>query len=161
MNKHDLIKHLMLSAHPLEGGYYKRTYASGNFICRDADKRNLLSSIYYMLTDDSPIGYLHKNKSDILHYHQLGSAIQYIIVTPEGELQEKVLGSDISHGEQLQLLVYGGSWKAARLLRGDYALLSEAVTPGFDYADNTIATVGSIAAQFPDLLDKLKPYIKV
>jgi predicted cupin superfamily sugar epimerase len=56
--------------------------------------------------------------------------------------------------------VPGGWWKASRICAGDYALVSEAVAPGFDYADNEIASMASIAQHFPKLLHLLEQYIK-
>jgi len=62
MTKEDVIEKLGLALHPSEGGYFRRTYASDlNFKEGNYD-RKLLTLIYYMLTSDSPIGYLHKNK---------------------------------------------------------------------------------------------------
>jgi len=108
-----------------------------------------MSSIYYMLTDDSPTGRLHRNRSDILHYWHAGGALRYWLITPEGELRNIVLGPNLAAGEQLQLLVPGGWWKATELARGGFGLLSEAVTPGFDFADMTLARCADIVAAFP------------
>ena len=61
MNKRQLIEKLSLTAH-IEGGYFSRTYCSDikTDLPSYPEPRRLLSSIFYMLTDDSPIGYLHK-----------------------------------------------------------------------------------------------------
>jgi predicted cupin superfamily sugar epimerase len=119
-----------------------------------------LSSIYYLLSSDSPIGYLHRNRSDIIHYFHSGSSIRYLIVSPDGKVEEKTLGCDIANGELPQMIVQGGYWKAARLSSGEYGLISEAVAPGFDYEDNELATVAEIDRSFPDLAAYLDGYIK-
>lgn len=75
-------------------------------------------------------------------------------------LSEKILGPDIAHGETLQLLVPGGWWKASRICDGDYALISEAVSPGFEYADNEIATEELVQQLFPDIKPMLDAFIK-
>lgn len=160
MTKDEIIEHLNLELHPSEGGYFRRTYESSLCVGEEAGSRKLLTSIYYMLTDDSPVGYLHKNKSDIIHYHHLGSSITYVIVSPEGVLSKKIVGSNLAAGEQLQLVVPGGYWKASRLNSGEYSLISEAVVPGFEYADNQIATEDMVAEIFPLLKQKLEPFIK-
>jgi len=61
MNKQQLIEKLSLEPH-IEGGYFSRTYKSDltTSVSYDTKPRCLLSSIYYMLTDDSPIDHLHK-----------------------------------------------------------------------------------------------------
>lgn len=108
MTPDEIINLLGLEPHPGEGGYFRRTYESDLHCDTDNGGRRLLTSIYYLLTKESPVGFLHRNKSDIIHYHQLGASIKYTIVSPDGVLSEKVLGPDIKNGEMLQLLVPGG-----------------------------------------------------
>ncbi len=151
IKKADLIKQLKLEPHPTEGGYFRRTYASGTTIQRDDQShRRLLTCIYYLLTDDSPQGCLHRNKSDIIHFHHTGLSIKYTVISDQGNLQEHLLGPNFSQGEQPQLLVRGGDWKQSQLCFNQedqhhsdpywYGLISEAVAPGFEYEDNEIAT---------------------
>ncbi|MDH3343206.1 MAG: cupin domain-containing protein [Gammaproteobacteria bacterium] len=159
MNKQTIISNLSLKPHPSEGGYFKRTYTSEINTSCTAGERATLSSIYYMLTDDSPVGYLHKNKSDIIHYFHSGSAINYIIIHPDGRLEEKTLGNDLTLDQTPQLTVKGGCWKTCVLNTGEYGLLSEAVSPGFEYEDMELASTALITQHFPELLDTIKPYI--
>jgi predicted cupin superfamily sugar epimerase len=56
-------------------------------------------------------------------------------------------------------LVKGGYWKASILEKGEFGLLSEAVTPGFVYDDMTIAKPDMLQTQFPHLWDQIAPYI--
>jgi predicted cupin superfamily sugar epimerase len=160
MTAAELIILLNLEPHPTEGGYFRRTYESDLQCNTKNGSRRMLTSIYYLRTNDSPVGCLCRNKSDIIHYHQLGSAIKYTIVSPGGVLSEKILGPNIKNGDMLQLLVPGGWWKASRLCSGEYSLISEAVSPGFDYADNEIATDDLVQRKFPDIKSMLDVYIK-
>lgn len=160
MTKEEIIEKLKLELHPSEGGYFKRTYESELNIGERNSERKLLTSIYYMLTNDNPVGYLHRNKSDIIHFYHLGSPIKYIIVTPEGRVEEKVLGPNIANGELLQLVVKGGDWKASQLCSGKFGLISEAVSPGFDYADNEVANLEVFTSLHPSLVSQLDEYIK-
>jgi predicted cupin superfamily sugar epimerase len=162
MTKEELITLLKLEPHQTEGGYFRRTYESRLHLDCDYGRRLLLTSIYYLLTKESPGGFLHRNKSDILHYHHLGAPVRYIIVSPDGLLSEQIVGKDIKNGQMLQLLVPGGWWKASRICpdKDDYALISEAVAPGFEYADNEIATEELVRQQFPATADRLAPHIK-
>ena len=160
MTKDELIKALQLTAH-VEGGYYRRTFESTHQTQIDNDSHNnetrqLMSSIYYCLTDDSPIGHFHKNTSDIMHYWQLGSSLRYWLIDPSGSLSNVVLGPNLAAGEQLQLLVPGGIWKATTLDKGEFGLLSEAVCPGFDFADMTLANKAAMKDSFPDLFDQIE-----
>lgn len=161
MNKTDLIAKLSLIEH-VEGGYFYETYRSDSTIKtdREGDNRSQLTSIYYMLTDDRPIGYFHKNKSDIMHYFHAGSSLTYLIVHPQGNLERIKLGFDISKGDRPQLLVPGGCWKATVLEEGEFGLLGEAVAPGFDYRDMEIAKPDDFRLSFPNLWNELKSYVK-
>lgn len=155
MNKHDLINQLELSEH-IEGGYFIRTYQSS----LQTQDRALMSSIYYLLTDDQPIGHFHLNKSDVMHYFHLGSPIKYLTISPDGLLETFTLGPDITNGQRLQLLVKGGYWKASILEKGEFGLLSEAVSPGFNYNDMTIASPNILKTQFSHLWDEVSAYVK-
>jgi predicted cupin superfamily sugar epimerase len=50
-------------------------------------------------------------------------------------------------GEQLQLLVKGGCWKTAILETGEFGLISEAVSPGFEYADMALITSQDVSTE--------------
>lgn len=160
MNKELIIKELGLSLHPKEGGYFKRTYESSLNAAFGSSQRRLLTSIYYLLTDDEPIGFLHKNKSDIIHYYHLGSSVRYLLLDDEGKLEEKILGPNLDRGEELQLLVPGGFWKASRIMGGEFALISEAVSPGFEYEDNELADLSLLSDLHPEIQSALLPYLK-
>ncbi|MEL6249018.1 MAG: cupin domain-containing protein [Cyanobacteria bacterium J06648_16] len=161
MNKQDLIEQLGLIEH-VEGGYFAETYRAEATMTteRVGCDRNVLTSIYYLLTDDRPVDHLHKNRSDILHYFQAGSPITYLLITPDGQLETHTLGLNLAAGEVPQLLVPGGYWKAAVLKSGEYGLLGEAVAPGFDYRDMEIAQAATIKAEFPDRWERIAAYVR-
>jgi len=114
-NPVDVITGLGLEPH-LEGGYYRRTYQSDQqpLIATARGERYRLTSIYYLLTQDSPVGHFHLNQSDILHFYHLGDAIQYALIFPDGTLETAVMGNDIAAGHCLQLHVPGGVWRAPK-----------------------------------------------
>ncbi|CAK0774005.1 conserved hypothetical protein [Gammaproteobacteria bacterium] len=160
MTKTEWIAALGLQPH-IEGGYFRRTYQSENRIRIDhRHNRHLLTSIFYLLTDDSPVGYFHKNTSDIIHYYHAGAPLTYWIIPPDGNLYTYQLGPEVANGQKLQLLVEGGCWKATILERGEYSLLSEAVAPGFDYRDMEIATATVMQQKFPRLWPQIALYVK-
>lgn len=146
----ELVQQLRLIEHP-EGGYFREVYRSGAEPMASegsTDKRgevspafderlirNRLTSIYWMPTAASPIGWLCCNRAAHVHYYHAGASLTYHLLSPEGELSRQVLGPNLADGEVLQLVVPGGFWKAAQLESGEYCLLGEAVAPGFDFAD--------------------------
>ena len=162
MNKQDWIEQLSLVEH-VEGGYFSESYRATEEMAtpREGSSRSVMTSIYYLLTDDRPIDHLHKNQSDIMHYFQAGSPITYILVDLAGKFSKVTLGLDVAKGEVPQLLVPSGYWKAAVLESGEYGLLGEAVAPGFDYRDMAIAKADEIKQQFPTLWDELAPYVRL
>ncbi len=150
MQKQQLIHQLQLEPH-IEGGYFRRTYQSDDRAELDTPygARLRLSSIYYMLTNDAPIGRWHLNRSDILHFYHLGAPITYWLIDTTGQLTTQTLGPDPTQGHCLQFVVRGGTWKASELKHGSFGLLSEAVCPGFEYADMTLGQCDKLLTQFP------------
>lgn len=159
MTKQDLIHQLQLTAH-VEGGYFRRTYASTR-LTNEQPERACMSSIFYLLTDDSPIGHLHCNRSDIVHYYHGGNGqhdgngqgsgvLRYTLIHPGGFVEEVLLGPDLAEGHRWQLIVPGGVWKASELIRGEWGLISEAVCPGFDFADMQLASLTQLQALLPE-----------
>jgi len=45
-------------------------------------------------------------------------------------------------------------------MRGEYGLLSEAVSPGFEYQDMVLASKEQMCKDFPDLFEQIKNLIK-
>lgn len=169
-----IIKKLKLSPISEEGGNFSETYRSNFDINTDAEgtSRNLLTVIYYLMSADSGgRNYIHKNRSDIVHFFQGGWPAQYITVSPEGKYEEFVLGPNVMNGESMQLTVKGGYLKAARVMteRTEYesfpgeipfTLISEAVSPGFDYRDRHVPSKNEVKELFPGLFSKLQPYVQ-
>ncbi len=146
-----LIRALDLEGH-VEGGYFKETHKSDVVQQVNGKKRSILTSIYYLLTIESPVGHFHKNTSDIMHYFHKGDPITYFLIYPDGLLETRILGSDVNNGHELQLIVPGGVWKASKI--GDegnkgYGLIGEAVAPGFEYEDMELARQEQLMALFP------------
>lgn len=161
VNAQALIRALDLQSH-VEGGYFRRTYQADHreMLNTVGGPRYLMTSIYYLLTGQSPVGQFHFNHSDIVHFFHLGDPIEYSMIHADGSLETLVMGNDILAGQHLQMHVPGGIWKASRLLQGEhgFGLISEAVSPGFDFADMEMGDRRKLIAQFPQhrmLIEKL------
>ena len=150
MDVDELIEQLGLEAHE-EGGYFRRTFEAGHRDKIDTEHgpRFTLTSIYYLLTRESPTGHWHLNRSDILHFFHLGSPVTYYLIHPSGELETVVMGPDPAQGHLLQLAVRGGTWKASQLPEGEYGLVSEAVAPGFEYEDMELGDREILLGKYP------------
>jgi len=80
-------------------------------------------------------------------------------VPPKGALETVTLGTDIAAGQKLQLTVQGGWWKASELASGEYGLISEAVSPGFNYDDMAFIRKADIRSRCPGLEGQLNRFI--
>lgn len=61
------------------------------------------------------------------------------------------MGKDLDKGQRFQLIVKGGCWKASILEEGEYGLISEAVSPGFDYHDMELGDEDKLKTLFPKI----------
>ena len=154
-----VIEQLGLEGH-VEGGYFRRTFQADHRDKIDLGDgpRFTMTSIFYLLTADSPVGQWHQNRSDIVHYFHLGSPLHYYLIHPDGRLETAVLGPDLVAGQRLQLTVPGGVWKASHLPAGDYGLISEAVSPGFEYEDMQLGDRSTLLQAFPQHAELIRAY---
>ena len=151
----ELINTLGLIRHP-EGGWYREIYRSTELIAekglpeRFNGPRALSTSIYFLL-EYADMSALHRIKSDELWYFHSGVALTIHIFTAEGAHSEVRLGSNISAGESFQAMVPAGSWFGAEISgNAGYALVSCAVSPGFDFADFEMGDRHSLITRYPE-----------
>ena len=91
------IENLKLEKHP-EGGYYKETFVASDSIVRENDKKDLWTSIYFLL-HTGEVSNFNRLKSDEMWYFHAGNALTIYMISPSGELIEKKLVLNISEGE--------------------------------------------------------------
>lgn len=130
-----------------------------------SETRNASTSINYLLTPKSPVGYFHRNRGHTVHTLHKGRAV-YVTMYPDRPRDKKgrvqvnsfLVGQDLVNGEDLQWCVGGGVFKATFLYPDedegheskDGMLISETVVPGFEYTDHDFLT----AEGFVELLDQ-------
>src|SRR5581483_6725706 len=129
---HELIEQLHLAVLPKESGYLGLIGSSAQKIPVDGKPIAVQSQVYYMLTRDRPVNYLHWLASDDTHILIEGGPVDYFIFHPDGRVEKVVLGRDVAHGERPLVPVPGGCWKALKLHKGaNYALMANALSPEF------------------------------
>lgn len=90
------------------------------------------SQVYYVLTRERPINYLHWLASDDTHILIEGGPVEYYIFHPDGRVEMRLLGMNLAAGQRRVIAVPGGCWKALRLRPGvSYALMANALSPEF------------------------------
>ena len=155
-----LIDSLQLSGH-VEGGFFRQTFKADHrpTLSTEHGDRVTMTSIYYLLSAESPIGHFHMNRSDIMHYFHLGDPITYYLINKDGSLETHILGPDPTQGHELQMVVKGGTWKASTIsTNGEYGygLIGEAVSPGFEYEDMQLGDQSELINQFPQHKELIK-----
>jgi len=128
----ELIETLHLKVLPGESGYLGLIGDSAQKVQIDGRMLKVQSQVYYMLTRDKPINYLHWLASDDTHILIEGGPVDYFIFHPDGHAEKVVLGREVTAGERPVVAVPGGCWKALRLHDGArYALMANALSPEF------------------------------
>jgi hypothetical protein len=126
----ELIKALHLSVLPKESGYLGLIGESAQRVKIDGRSLAVQSQVYYMLTRDRPINYLHWLASNDTHILIEGGPVDYFIFHPDGRVEKITLGRNVSVGERPVVAVPAGCWKALRLHPGaSYALIANALSP--------------------------------
>jgi predicted cupin superfamily sugar epimerase len=145
-----VIEQLNLSHH-FEGGYFRQSFKADHRdkVMTARGERTTMTAIYYMLTNDNSIDHFHTKYSDGIEFYHMGSPITYHMIYPDGHYEKVVVGPDIANGQQLQLAVPGGTYKAAELTDGDYGLVSEAVSPGWEPEDMIEVFQHELLEKFP------------
>jgi predicted cupin superfamily sugar epimerase len=108
-----------------------------------------------MIEQSQPYTFLHMNRSDIVHFHEGGNPLRYILLHVDGTLDEKIIGP----GYERQLVVPGGVWKATELIGGEWGLVGEAVSPGFDYRDRILANPDEVRKLYSMHIEKLVRFL--
>ena len=147
---------LNLARHPVEGGWFRRTYTSPANVESPRGVRAQSTAIYYLL-EEGTYSEMHVLDSDEMFHFYLGDPVEMLQLFPDGRSALFVLGTDLTAGQHVQLLVQAGVWQGMRLLEGGkVALLGCTVTPGFNYADYHNAKYTELAAKWPDQAELIR-----
>ena len=157
MTAEEVKKILSLAPHPREGGFYVRTYESGEMLApaefesgRYSSARHTGTAIYYLLEPDT-FSEMHRLASDEIFHFYAGDAVELLQLYPEGCGVITRIGNRLELGERPQVVVKRGVWQGSRLaLGGKWALLGCTVSPGFDFADYQAGSRETLCAGWPD-----------
>ena len=156
MNANEIKKLLNLTPHPVEGGWFRRTYASEGTVELARGKRHQGTAIYYLL-EPGTFSEMHVLDSDEIFHFYLGDAVEMLQLLPDGGSAVLTLGQDLEAGEQVQVVVPAGVWQGTRLKgEGKVALLGCTVTPGFDFADYRGGSYAELAERWPQEAERIK-----
>jgi predicted cupin superfamily sugar epimerase len=140
---------LKLEPHPVEGGWFRRTYTSAGSMELPRGVRAEGTAIYYLL-EAGTFSEMHVLASDEIFHFYLGDPVVMFFLFLDGSSAVLTLGPDLAAGQQPQIVVPAGVWQGARLVEGGkVALLGCTVTPGFDFADYRGGSYAELAAKWP------------
>jgi uncharacterized protein len=147
----DQIKKLLnLQPHPIEGGFYRRTYTSTSALELPRGIRPAGTAVYYLL-EPGTFSEMHVLNSDEMFHFYLGDPVEMLQLYPDGRSALFILGPDLQAGQHVQLVVPAGVWQGTRLIgKGKVALLGCTVTPGFDFADYRSASYDELVEKWPE-----------
>jgi uncharacterized protein len=154
MNAQDLIKKYQLLPHP-EGGWYKETYRSTEYIDKAALPQRfggsrVYSTAIYFLVEQGNFSAFHKIQSDECWHFYAGQPLEIFVIDVSGKLQIITLGSDVDAGQVFQYVVPAGCWFASRPAAGSsFCFVGCTVAPGFDFADFELAGKAALTAAYP------------
>ncbi len=147
---------LKLEPHPVEGGWYRRTYTSEVSVALLRGVRPYGTAIYYLL-EEGIFSEMHMLASDEIFHFYLGDPVEMLLLLLDGSSAVLTLGPDLAAGENVQLTVPAGMWQGTRLVDGGkVALLGCTVTPGFDFADYRSGSYAGLVATWPDQAERIR-----
>jgi uncharacterized protein len=147
---------LKLEPHPIEGGWFRRTYTSGGTVELPRGARAQGTAIYYLL-EPGTFSEVHVLDSDEIFHFYLGAPVEMLQLFPDGRSAVFTLGPDLAAGQEVQVVVPAGVWQGTRLIGdGKLALLGCTVTPGFDFADYRNAPAAELIAKWPGQAERIR-----
>ena len=161
----NLIERLSLVPHP-ERGFYVETYRAAERV-RTADGRDRAAStaIYFLVTADQPVTFLHRLKSDEVFHLYEGGPLDILRLSPDGSWDVARLGVSDPRPEVLearpQIVVPAGTWFGTALAAGaSHCLVGCTVAPGFEFADFELAEGPELEAQYPDATAHIRKHAR-
>ncbi len=163
MRAEDVKKILGLRPHPREGGWYVRTYESGEFIAasafqdgRYAEGRRTGTAIYYLL-EQGTFSEMHRLRSDEVFHFYAGDAVELLLLKEGEGGRTVVIGNDLLQAQRPQVVVERGVWQGSRLMAGGrWALLGCTVCPGFEFEDYETGVRERLCAGWPEFAGEIE-----
>ena len=154
LSAQQIIHHYNLQPHP-EGGWYKETYRSSEFIIADAlperfgGNRSFSTAIYFLL-EQGNFSAFHRIKSDECWHFYAGDPLLIYEIDVDGKLTITTLGNDISQGQLFQYVVPANCWFASvPSPSSSFCFVGCTVAPGFDFADFELADKITLSGFYP------------
>lgn len=126
---------LGMERHP-EGGWFRETWRHPSTVDTPRGTRSLVTCVAFLL-QPGDVSAWHRVASDELWLWQGGGPV---LLTVGGSGAASVAGSSVTLGVGGQYLVRADEWQTAAPASDDATLVACVVSPGFDFADFSLAS---------------------
>jgi len=151
-----LIDALGLTPHP-ERGFYAETHRAPQRVSTPRGERAAATAIYFLVSEEQPITFLHRLASDEVFHLYEGGPLQVLRLLPDGSSDVARLGLDLARGERPQLVLSQGTWFGTELAPGaSHCLIGCTVSPGFDFADFELADAAELMQRYPAQRERIR-----
>lgn len=133
---------LELQPLPVEGGWFRRTFAD------DAS-----SAIYYLLAAGER-SVLHRLRAPEVYHFYAGAPVRLLVLHPDGSVDQPVLGTDVAAGQRPQWVVPAGSWQGSSS-SGDWSLLGTTMAPPYTDDQFTLGDRAALSAEYPSVAGRI------
>lgn len=139
----DIIRILGLEALPHEGGMWVQSH------------RDRHSSAIYFLIREGDFSAMHRlTGSEIWHFYA-GAPAQMLMLFPDGEVREPILGHDLANSQRPQIVVPPGVWQGASST-GAWSLLGTTMAPPYGDDGFELGTIDALETQFPAARERIR-----
>jgi len=153
----EVIRALNLEALEPEGGYFRRIFESKEFIQTDRGERRIGTSIYYLVTPESPSKFHAVKCTEIYHYY-LGDPLTLVLLAQDGGTRRVILGPDLREGQVPVRVIEPGVIQGSFIERPEsgFSLVGATCFPGFEFADFTLVDRALLLARYPGEKDAIE-----
>jgi uncharacterized protein len=93
---------LQLQPHPVEGGFFRRTYTSAGTVDLPRGQRPQGTAIYYLI-EPGTFSEMHVLDSDEIFHFYLGDPVEMLQLHSDGRSKVFTLGPNLATGQHVQL----------------------------------------------------------
>jgi predicted cupin superfamily sugar epimerase len=101
-----------------------------------------------LVTPDAQVQ-LHRIRATQIYHHYAGAPLEVLLIPQTGAARIVTVGTDLDSGMRPQLLIEGGTFHAARVAGGDWALLGTTLWPAVEPPDVEHGDPQALTGQYP------------
>jgi len=128
---------------PGEGGLFRQTYVDAH------------SSVIYFMLLVSDFSALHALHGVETYHWYAGSPLRMLLLHPGGQIEQPVLGPDLTVGARLQIVVPARVWQGSSPL-GEWTLAGTTMAPPFEWSAFRLGRRAELIAGWPHAAPRIR-----